>query len=305
MKTIFYDRECIATALYNKIYVNYYLINQSILTRYTVSMSDCYENGFEYIENIHTNIIEYYKYVSHDIWTTYNFLSVKHFVKNTFINSDDINKIQFQTIKVQDKNWTVSEFHSMLLPLNLNWKTISKLQRIIFSNIDSEKNNFLFRHITLVAVHLTKNNNYVGENYLKFVKSSLTWNENMLKEFNRLVSISGTYKPLIDDESIIDSIRNSNITNVSTIIQEVIPDDLYNKLSSWISQNIEPYYERDDYEEHMKQFAYTNCVHGTKYIYEFISTAYKSFLPPRKLSNLLEFVECEKMSNNLFVNPSK
>jgi len=273
-----YDRECIEAALYNKIYINYYLINQRIIPKYTFLTPACSNKGLEYIKNIFMNLKNGDKNGPLNIWT-FDFLSGKFFFKNNFLNTMKVDDIQNLTIKVKDENWTVSGFNSVLLPLSLNWKTISKLQHIILSNIDRTKNEFLFRQMKTIATYLEENTNKISESTIKQISNSFDLNKNIIKEFNRLISLTGTYEPLINHELIIDCILNSDPKETSKIIQTKIPLVMENEINKWMLNEKE--FKTKNTSQYLRKYilinmAYESCVNGVQFINDFISSVNKS-----------------------------
>jgi len=244
------------------------------------------ERNFNYIKNIHDAIKKYYNDTPLDVWTTFNFLSGKCFVTKEFTTSPEMNELKDHIMKVNEDNWTLSEFYYNLLPFNLNWKTISKFQRTIFSYIDSVKNRFFSRHIKMIAHYLKHKNSIIDRTRLILLKETFKWYEEKLEEFNYYLNVTGININHKNDRSIITLIKNSNEKDVSIIIQEAISLDIEDELNKWIADEF-PYTKEnctkpDDCVHRMRSVAINNCTGGAKFINAYISTAYESFVTDRQ-----------------------
>lgn len=137
----------------------------------------------KYINDDYKIVIEYYGELYVNIWTTFDWLSGKHFLTNQHNNNNEINKLKETKIKVKIVTMTLSKAYYLILPLNSNLNTLFNFHNIILFYLEEEFNNYVNMQAMIIMMYLKYMQTPIENTIIHRLGKSLKWYKKVKKPF--------------------------------------------------------------------------------------------------------------------------
>lgn len=272
---------CIVEAIKDKLLWNLYTINPKPEVNKLIN-GICSDSHFKYISDVYEILIEYYDMISLDLWSTFDWMSGKHFLTRKYYSNDKIAKLKDTVIPVNEVDMTLLEAYYLILPLNSNLSTLLAFQNIIVHYLNQEYNYYVYRHALVLLAYL-KYINYITEDIIINIKNSWNWYLETSKLFYKYLSLPIWKKPE-NNIIIIISVLNENLNNANVKkLMEIIPGEYLNDIMSWLDSVIKG--PKKQTVKGLNKLVMENCIDAIEYFNAFISIAQESLSSNEIINN--------------------
>lgn len=189
-----------------------------------VDHDKCRSLNLKYIQDIYNALSNTKQYV--DIWPTFNWLSGKYIFEDES-ECMEMHLLRDTSITVNEKSMTLAEIYYIILPWNLNMKTIFTFHNIVMQEALRNMNTFVYLQAKIIILyfeHMKLSNTKVDDEVFMRIRKTLTWYSYVKELFSVKPYLPIAYNGQKEIDSTVLQVQNLKDTAGTVNIKQYIPE---------------------------------------------------------------------------------